>query len=298
MKKITKFTLLCVFALIVGCNDSSKLIYGDVEIFRIERKSLSTEDISPEYQNWPICKTAQSSTDANFVNSYILSLGEFNAYVQRTSPLETAVCYDQVCYEHSCPLIGNSNFLTDEQLMAKTTSIDYFAIYLYPIKDELELVKETYYGNSKEKFLAIAEQNRDDEYYGVNWYDSETNFSYIPTAAIDVVVLQDYDETHPAGSSINDILTIDYFSAEPFILSGYKNTWLADRCNHAANHSFKTALAEFNTMEANIIEDLSFSIQLTTAPTNEGLYNFQLTYSDISGETRTATTNYIKIAAK
>lgn len=79
-------------------------------------------------------------------------------------------------------------------------------------------------GEEAERFLKIAERNGDRNY---NRYEDIDNWCNRTACADNFKSMQvkclngSWDEKHPAGSSLNDIITIKYYSVADFIKKGY-----------------------------------------------------------------------------
>lgn len=74
-----------------------------------------------------------------------------------------------------------------------------------------------------------AKYNEYAKYYGDTTYTGRHNMSEreivctAPLKSINVVADRDFDESHPAGTSLNDIFTFKYLAYYSFVKNGYKN---------------------------------------------------------------------------
>ena len=74
-----------------------------------------------------------------------------------------------------------------------------------------------------------AKYNEYAKYYGDTTYTGRHDMSEqeivcaAPLKSINVVADRDFDESHPAGASLNDIFTFKYLAYYSFVKNGYKN---------------------------------------------------------------------------
>lgn len=87
-------------------------------------------------------------------------------------------------------------------------------------------------GRKKEIFDSLARKHHDTSYYGLihakeccdrfdGNYGFVNNASAADMVSITVISNEDWDSSHPAGASLNDIILYKASTIEPFILSGY-----------------------------------------------------------------------------
>ncbi len=74
----------------------------------------------------------------------------------------------------------------------------------------------------------------------VNPASAVPSFPAVDFLSISVVSDADYDENHPAGTSLNDLITAEYSTAKPYIDSGY------------TQHGHEDGLIRYSTMTKNL----------------------------------------------
>lgn len=297
MKKILILSAMSLLALsTMSCKDNNSNKednYDDVNIFFVQSKT-ETVTTSQEDATWRTCAYKQSDKSQFYINKYIYKYGNFSTSVgliQEKNPAES----------HDNPYIGLPVPLEDHELLEKEFDVQTFCISFHPIHKELAIVSPVAYDLAGEKvikssdriFMKISKQNNDLDYNQYYWKDAK--YSYIPTDFINIECLQDFDASHPKGAMLNDITEVYYTSAEPFIQSRYTNRRFEDGCRWANKPEL---LSKFNAKNVNLIENLSFSLYLNESPTKSGIYQFKITYKDVSGQQQSAITIPIRIYGK
>ncbi|WP_373811542.1 DUF5034 domain-containing protein [Porphyromonas loveana] len=96
-----------------------------------------------------------------------------------------------------------------------------------------------------------------------------------PLASVDVVAIDDYDEEHPAGSSLNDITIFTYYTYQPFISGGY----------HGDESITKVELhlSDMPTEPLILLKE-NFQFYLEQAPSTSGEHKVQVTFTFEDGK--------------
>ena len=191
---------------------------------------------------------------------------------------------------------------------------DYYSKYKKDNYDFQENVYSDYYENSpykpsEEQYNKYVELCNKHEDYGYThqvryliFKDKNTNNGqgYIPNYTywditpilIDVVSNADYDETHPAGTSLNDITLFTTFSPYPFIKNGYtgkefvKNKKTLDKYTQ---DDFKLVfcLDDVSTFSEDLDRDNYGALTFAKEPTKSKEHTFTVTIKDDYGRTFT-----------
>lgn len=153
------------------------------------------------------------------------------------------------------------------------------------------------------KFDSLAKAHND------TGYDRETlifvtKCLYRQTKSIHVVSDTDYDASHPAGTPLDDILTITFNSAEDYLKSGYKalDSYLGQTTcgmndlegRPVKSTQLRESLAEFNQIQRKLIE-FGFVFTPNIAPDQTSTHRFTVTYTNEDGVVLTGTTDPITI---
>ena len=124
---------------------------------------------------------------------------------------------------------------------------------------------------------------------------------YRRTTGIHVVSGTDYDEEHPAGTYLDDIIRIHFKSAEDYLATGYTSlkhylgkTTGPSSYYGASDLDLSEYLDEFNRIQRKLIR-FSFSFRLTKAPDRTGTHRFTITYTNEDGVELTGTTEPITV---
>ena len=87
------------------------------------------------------------------------------------------------------------------------------------------------YDTEKNDKAGFAKYNEYASYYGdtsYTWYHNTSvieNGSAIPINSITIVANKDFDEVHPAGTSLNDLFSVKYYAFHSFIKNNFKNIY-------------------------------------------------------------------------
>ena len=141
-----------------------------------------------------------------------------------------------------------------------------------------------------EKFYELAVKKED---IGYKW-EKDCLPGEFPRYAIhpgitDIMITSDcdYDESHPAGTSLNGIFMMNYYSYTQFLGNvDHSNVDPTDRCL-GATHKSGDAIEEF---ELSVISPYDFTMRPKHAPTAwTGKHMITVTLTDENGEVHTAT---------
>lgn len=117
-------------------------------------------------------------------------------------------------------------------------------------------------------FKELAAQFKDYGYNGGYWVRA---ILFSPLKQLSIVSDVDFDEQHPAGMPLDDLINVQYYSAEKFIKSGYSDFDAGNVYNKLTE-----SLVKLNSMNINLYNGLC--LRFTKLPTNKGLYTFTMTY--------------------
>jgi hypothetical protein len=138
---------------------------------------------------------------------------------------------------------------------------------------------ELWYSQEKEdKFLELAIKNKDTSFYRDGSFGS---CLADPVEFINIVSDSDYDDVHPAGTSLNDIIYIGFRSATEFVKSGYADERY-DTKKHPYNLHFIEPLTQFIEKKRNLVEE-NFGFIFSHLPTEASKHNFTIYYDDAAG---------------
>ena len=124
---------------------------------------------------------------------------------------------------------------------------------------------------------------------------------FVRTDHIDVISDTDYDAAHPAGTPLNDIVDIQFFSAEDYLKSGYqKAMYLGETtCKPKSYNSFfkqyefstsvsylQESLEEFNRLKRKLLY-FDFRFLFRSDPVHTAEHTFTIVYRNEQGLTLT-----------
>ncbi len=175
---------------------------------------------------------------------------------------------------------------------------DYEPIQFHPLqkgtsKDDTEALKNA------AKYDSLATAHKDITYDRYTDYQIP-NCLYRRTTAIHVVSDADYDAEHPAGTYLDDIITIRFTSAEDYLATGYssRSTYLGETTQaplyiegFLSENDFWLSenLAEFNQIQRKLIQ-FAFTFVLEKGPDQAGEHHFTFTYMNEDGLVLTSRT--------
>lgn len=127
---------------------------------------------------------------------------------------------------------------------------------------------------------------------------------YRRTTGIHVVSDTDYDEEHPAGTYLDDIMRVHFKSAEDYLATGYTSLkqYLGKTTGPSSYYGslpiidleLSEYLDEFNRIQRKLIQ-FSFNFRLTKAPDRTGTHRFTITYTNEDGVELTGTTEPVTV---
>ena len=147
------------------------------------------------------------------------------------------------------------------------------------------------YGYTHE--IQISAAKRTENYNGRGYVQGYTYWDITPVS-IDVTSNADFDENHPAGASLNDIVLFTTFSPYPFIKNGYtgkefvKNKKTLDQYTQ---DDFKLIFCVGSAPIYNELDEDNYGcISFTTEPTANKEHTLTITIKDDYGRTFSDTT--------
>lgn len=126
---------------------------------------------------------------------------------------------------------------------------------------------------------------------------------YRQTTGIHVVSDTDYDEEHPAGTYLDDIIWIHFKSAEDYCDRLHIFETISGKTTGPSSYysslpiidlELSEYLDEFNRIQRKLIQ-FSFSFRLTKAPDRTGTHRFTITYTNEDGVEQTGTTEPVTV---
>ena len=147
------------------------------------------------------------------------------------------------------------------------------------------------YGYTHE--IQILSAKRTENQNGLGYVKGYTYWDITPVS-IDIVSNADYDETHPAGTSLNDITLFTTFSPYPFIKNGYTGKKFVKNKKTLDKYTQDDFKLIFCVAEAPIYsyidEDNYGCLSFTTEPTVNKEHTLTITIKDDYGRTFSDTT--------
>lgn len=147
-------------------------------------------------------------------------------------------------------------------------------------------------GENLDEFLRLAEANGDTDYNKPmrNLMSRHTCFART-IREVHVVSNFDYDDAHPAGTSLDDIVCIWIESFAPFIRSGYRFDYPSDEYGIVPElHRSVRMLSEPQTDIGLVMASEVFSFGFTALPeAHNRKYSFTFTFVMADGATQTVT---------
>lgn len=171
---------------------------------------------------------------------------------------------------------------------------------IHPLWGDSFKEEELHYAN---KFDSLAKAHND------HGYNRQTltivmGCLYRRTTGLHVVSDTDYDAQHPAGSYLDDIVTVRFKSAEDYLKTGY--TSLKDYLGKTTgpdysyeglpvyNLNLRENLSEFNEIQRKLIR-FEFRFRFTKAPDRTDTHRFTIVYTNEDGVELTGTTEPVTV---
>lgn len=182
----------------------------------------------------------------------------------------------------------------------KEKSQEYYFVYnSQPTADEVAI---------HEKYCQLAAENND-ENFNRRCSGGVHAVQYVRTESLHIISDADYDESHPAGTLLDDLVDVAFASAEDYLLSGYKMKQFlgkTTRYQHSLPEELYNtpdglsreggflieSLSEFNQIQRKLIQ-LSFRFRFTSPPDVAGNHNFTIIYKNTVGGELTGTTSTV-----
>lgn len=146
---------------------------------------------------------------------------------------------------------------------------------------------------SRENVEEIAKQFNDVSYNRSDFLNQP--FMYRQTVGLDIISDNDYDADHPAGSLLNDIMTVNYNCCDKILNPPY-NFELTDYQESIGGYpwKFQDKLSDFNRIKPTLVS-FWFDLHFTAAPATTSTHRFTVTYKNIDGVELSSTTEPVTI---
>ena len=245
--------------------------------------------------------SSPEDSDFPFLKSYIYSYAELPApsQVEIGTPLYK---YEVKTGPDILPIPSSGTETWDYEDLFLTLGIkqDYSFVLYHELWGSAPYTSEDY--ASAAKFAELSKANGDLSYnrrgegFGVCLYKRTESLHVISDAA--------YDAAHPAGTVLDDIMTVQFYSAEDYLKSGYRsfNKYLGKTTKPYVDQAglviqgpqMIESLAEFNQIKRTLMH-FNFILRPTKAPDQTGTHRFTITYTNEDGVVLTGTTAPVTI---
>ena len=139
------------------------------------------------------------------------------------------------------------------------------------------------------KFKELAQKFHDTEYNKINDIPPPP-MMYVQSESLNIVSDQDYDATHPAGSSLNDLFLVKYTSVDHILQNHYDMTRTEQQVELGlAPWEFMESVDAFNQKQPTLVW-FYFWFYPTERPTGNKQHRFTITYKNVEGKELVATT--------
>lgn len=139
------------------------------------------------------------------------------------------------------------------------------------------------------KFKELAQKFNDTEYNKINDIPPPP-MMYVQSESLNIVSDQDYDATHPAGSSLNDLFLVKYASVDHILQNHYDLTPTEQQMKLGLYvWQFMESVDEFNQRQPTLV-GFDFWFYPTERPTGNKQHRFTITYKNVEGKELVATT--------
>lgn len=139
----------------------------------------------------------------------------------------------------------------------------------------------------KEEYQEQAVLNNDTSFEGNVDCAFNLPVSVNPITNLDIITNFNYNETYPAGSSISDLVSVEYSDIKTYLDNGYKfDVNSPNQQFHYDYYTFnrqESTLNEFNDQNQDLICLENLYLKLIEKPDETGHYSFTIQYSDNSG---------------
>lgn len=138
------------------------------------------------------------------------------------------------------------------------------------------------------KFKELAQKFNDTEYNKIN-YAPPPPMMYVQSESLNIVSDQDYDATHPAGSSLNDLFLVKYTCVDHILQNHYDMTPTEQQMElRLAPWEFMESVDAFNQKQPTLV-GFDFWFYPTEFPTGNKQHQFTITYKNVEGKELVAT---------
>lgn len=144
------------------------------------------------------------------------------------------------------------------------------------------------------KFKELAQKFNDTEYNMIHDVVPPP-VMYVQSASLNIVSDQDYDATHPAGSSLNDLFLVKYTCVDHILQNNYDMTPTEQQMELGlAPWELMESVDEFNQRQPTLVW-FYFWFYPTEFPTGNKQHRFTITYKNVEGKELVATTLPVQI---
>ena len=144
------------------------------------------------------------------------------------------------------------------------------------------------------KFKELAQKFNDTEYNMIHDVVPPP-VMYVQSASLNIVSDQDYDATHPAGSSLNDLFLVKYACVDHILQNNYDMTRTDQQVALGLYvWQFMESVDAFNQKRP-ILVGFDFWFYPTEFPTGNKQHRFTITYKNVEGKELVATTLPVQI---
>ncbi len=209
-----------------------------------------------------------------FIGCNVQTTQKFRSYVTKYHKYDIKLYVDT-----GIPITSYQTMYGSIRICSKTR--DSFKTYTWKSKGKDKLI-----------FDSLSRIHNDMAYNKERSYIEEPHWGhcfYYDIASIDVVSEEDFDNNHPKGSSLKDVIRFHFSSLKKFIVAGYPED---DNNNPKAGKSNDKKLSEIGTNEMAILKSvfgqfLGYFI-FDTTPTLSKTHHLTFTFHYTNGETYTA----------
>lgn len=139
------------------------------------------------------------------------------------------------------------------------------------------------------KFKELAQKFNDTEYNMIHDVVPPP-VMYVQSTSLNIVSDQDYDATHPAGSSLNDLFLVKYTCVDHILQNNYDMTPTEQQMELGlAPWELMESVDEFNQRQPTLVW-FYFWFYPTEHPTGNKQHRFTITYKNVEGKELVATT--------
>lgn len=137
--------------------------------------------------------------------------------------------------------------------------------------------------NDPVRFDSLATAHGDTHW---NQQGAEYNCLFRVTTGLHAVCDKDFDAAHPAGASMDDLMTVGYSCFDDLLVNGeYINKPRSEEqiAQNLSAYEYRAPLDKFNTLRMKLLM-ANFSLSLTKAPEKTDVYRFTFTYTNEDGK--------------